>query len=220
MGIRKPSLSVTEARRLAETRNPAGPPSTSRVVPQGLPDRPEPAAATSIAPPAIEEAAKPVTPPAAVEKPVTITKPAVAFAQPGRGSSDTHLKSLLPTRADKVQVFISALLPAPGASTIYDMLCRQYPPQKALQMVLRRALHDYESMLEDGSFEKAPNAYPVSETAGLDDFVQTSRMMPKALVGIARAHFDPLGLESTRNFGRKLANAALASFFAREAAGR
>jgi hypothetical protein len=41
-------------------------------------------------------------------------------------------------------------------------------------------------------------------------------MMPVTLLTLARAHFDPLGLESTRAFGLKLATTALAAFFARE----
>jgi hypothetical protein len=127
-----------------------------------------------------------------------------------------YLNSLVPARTEKAQVFLSAPLPALGVSTVYETLCRQYQPQKALQMVLRRALQEYEAMLEDGSFLMAPEFYAVDQGAGLDDFVQTSRMMPKGLTGIARAHFDPLGLESTRSFGRKLAISALASFFARE----
>ncbi|KQU85443.1 hypothetical protein ASD00_32670 [Ensifer sp. Root31] len=143
-----------------------------------------------------------------------------AAAQSAKGLTKPvpFLQSLLPLRAEKTQVFLSALLPAPGVSPIYEMLCRQYPPRKALQMVLRRALHEYESMLEDGSFRKGPQFYATNPATRLDDFVQTSRMMPNPLLGIARAHFDPLGLESTRSFGRKLANAALASFFARETA--
>jgi hypothetical protein len=37
------------------------------------------------------------------------------------------------------------------------------------------------------------------------------------LLNRARAYFDPLGFESNRAFGRKLACAALAAFFAAEA---
>lgn len=82
-------------------------------------------------------------------------------------------------------------------------------------MILRRALDDYEQMLETGAFQKAPATY-ASKEADIEAMVQTSRMMPKQLVAVARAHFDPLGLESTRAFGRKLATAALATFFASE----
>ncbi|WP_454014906.1 VirC2 family conjugal transfer protein [Aquamicrobium terrae] len=49
--------------------------------------------------------------------------------------------------------------------------------------------------------------------------VQTFRMIPKGLVAIARAHFDPLGFETTRAFGMKLGTAALAAFFSREVRG-
>lgn len=83
-------------------------------------------------------------------------------------------------------------------------------------MILRRALHDYDEMLENGEFQKAAVTYAFDDTVPPDFFVQTSRMMPLQLLSIARAHFDPLGMESTRAFGRKLATAALAAFFARE----
>jgi len=112
---------------------------------------------------------------------------------------------------------VSALLPASGISPTFEILCRQHSAQKALQMILRRALSDYDEMLENGTFQKAAVTYAADDTAPADFFVQTSRMMPVPLLAIARAHFDPLGLESTRAFGRKLATAALAAFFAREA---
>jgi hypothetical protein len=111
-------------------------------------------------------------------------------------------------------VFISAYFPAPSFSPVFDILIRQYAPQKALQMILRRALADYEDMLEDGSFRNAGTFYAPAPLAPL--LVQTSHMMPKPLLTLARAHFDPLGLESTRAFGLKLATAALAAFFAAE----
>jgi hypothetical protein len=83
-------------------------------------------------------------------------------------------------------------------------------------MILRRALDDYEQMLENTAFQDTAAIYAPDETGAAGSIVQTSRMMPMGLVAIARAHFDPLGLESTRAFGRKLATAALAAFFARE----
>jgi len=116
------------------------------------------------------------------------------------------------SRLEKMQVFLFAPLPAPGVSTIFEALCRQYSPQKALQMILRRALDDYEELLESGAFQKTPICYPCEDT-GQASVIQTSRMIPNTLVAIARAHFDPLGMESTRSFGRKLATAALAAFF-------
>lgn len=85
-------------------------------------------------------------------------------------------------------------------------------------MILRRALDDYEDLLANGAFVKAPTTYAFDEDSPEASVIQTSRMIPKKLVTVARAHFDPLGLESTRAFGRKLGTAALAAFFAREAA--
>ena len=55
----------------------------------------------------------------------------------------------------KIQVFLSAPLPAAGVSPSFDA-CRQYPSAKALQMILRRALDGYEIRLEDGSHGTAP----------------------------------------------------------------
>lgn len=227
MGIRKPSLTVSEARRLAEERST--PEKASNTLARDRAESP----AKIVTPAAPSSPDSPVEPGATmtagvtemgytsggdgarqpVEKREPAARPTKALVKP-----EPFLQSLFPPRAEKTQVFISALLPAANVSPIYETLCRQYPPQKALQMVLRRALHEYESMLEDGSFRSGPQFYATDPTARMEDFVQTSRMMPRALLGVARAHFDPLGLESTRSFGRKLANAALASFFAREAA--
>ena len=127
--------------------------------------------------------------------------------------------SARPVRAqsEKVQIFLSAPLPIRGVSAAFDLLSRQYSPQKALQMILRRALDEYEEMLESGAFQRAVDNYASDDSDSTVSIVQTSRMIPKPLLALARAHFDPLGLESTRAFGRKLATAALAAFFAREA---
>ncbi|WP_314964436.1 VirC2 family conjugal transfer protein, partial [Bradyrhizobium cosmicum] len=80
----------------------------------------------------------------------------------------------------------------------FDSLCGQYRPAKALQMILRRALDDYQVMLLSASLTKPVAPYPVEEPLSL---VLTSRMMPRRVVEIALAHFDPLGLESARAFG-------------------
>ena len=115
----------------------------------------------------------------------------------------------------KFQAFLSAPLPAFGISMSYDALSRQYPQTKALQMVLRRALDDYEIRTDNGSHMTAPTDYPIGGRGALT-IVQTSRVIPVRLIEAARKHFDPLGFESTRAFGRKLACVALASFFETE----
>jgi len=84
-------------------------------------------------------------------------------------------------------------------------------------MILRKALDDYEDALDDGSFVKLQQDYDVDNDETEEAVVQTSRMIPKPLIEVARDHFDPLGLESARAFGRKLGTAALAAFFAHEA---
>ncbi|OCP23576.1 hypothetical protein BC361_20880 [Ensifer sp. LC54] len=115
----------------------------------------------------------------------------------------------------KIQVFLSAPLPARGVSASYDALTKQYSATKALQMILRRALDDYETRLDDGSYRASAAEYAIGNK-DKPAIIQTSRMMPVRLIDIARTHFDPLGFESTRAFGRKLACAALACFFERE----
>ncbi|MCJ9674099.1 MULTISPECIES: VirC2 family conjugal transfer protein [unclassified Neorhizobium] len=188
MAIRKPTLSVTEARRLSVVRSAA-----SQQISQPDGD----AAAPSVPLPAA-----PVPHP---KKQAPTVKP-VAAPAPNIGRNPPK----------KVQVFVSAFVPAPKVSPVFDILCKQYPPQKALQMILRRALDDYEEILTDGTFQKSPESYPPDTSEAHAVLVQTSRMIPAKLLKLARAHFDPLELESARAFGLKLATAALAAFFARE----
>lgn len=130
------------------------------------------------------------------------------------GNASARLK-LQKSYAEKIQVFVSAPFPAPGSSPTFEIASRHYPPRKALQMIMRRALQDYDSVLEKGRFRGLPQTY-ATDPAAEGHLVLTSRMMPMELQRIARAHFDPLGLESTRSFGQKLATAALAAFFTHE----
>jgi hypothetical protein len=203
MAIHKPSLTVTEARRLAKINSALGevdgglPPA---VFPKKLELAPEPAPVqTGTAPSAVRRTAdkpspKPSTTPSSF--PVAAAYDYSALAE------------------DKVQVYVSALQPAPGVSAMFDTLLINYPSRKALQMILRRALHDYDLGLESGEFLKYAPGYAINP-ATAESPIQTSRMMPKKVLALAREHFDPLGLETTRAFGRKLATAALAAFFAR-----
>ncbi|APO77126.1 crown gall tumor protein VirC2 (plasmid) [Rhizobium etli 8C-3] len=206
MAIRKPELTVAEARRLAAIRATA----TEKMTKSGGDGAADNSVTSFVVPPpstklkaaAGDEAAQarePVAPQRLRQAEKTTPAPAPA----------TRRKEV-----KKVQVFVSALVPAPKTSSVFDILIRQYSSQKALQMILRKALEDYEEMLSDGTFQKQPTNYQSSEAA--DALVLTSRMMPTSLLTIARAHFDPVGLESRRAFGFKLATAALASFFARE----
>jgi len=209
MAIRKPSVSVTEAKRLARSRLEEPLSETAlRAQPDGMANtvRAEPCNA-----PASERQESPER-----EETVAQTKP------PHRGNRripEATCEEAAPPEPSiiepKVQVFLSAPLPAAGICDAFDRLCRQYPANKALQMVLRRALDVYDIRLDNGSHLTAPNDYPI-DNPGIA-VVQTSRMMPVRLVEIARSYFDPLGFESTRAFGRKLACAALATFFEAEA---
>lgn len=155
-----------------------------------------------------------MTPLEQVAPPIVNAKvPATAFSE----ERTTILSNQSVEPDPKVQVFLSAALPTPGFSRGFDSLCEQYRPAKALQMILRRALDDYEVMLLSASLIKPVAPYPVEEPLSL---VLTSRMMPRRVVEIALAHFDPLGVESARAFGRKLASAALGMFFENDLAPR
>lgn len=256
MVIRKPNLSVAEARRLASVRSAA----SEQLLGKPLEGKPHTAAAgaangklsSTLTPPptapALTASAQATTqPPAKIaavpglagaatpldseepaeqsptaHKPISATKRKLARPEHGSATVSPPAAASVPlepysTDPEKIQVFLSAPLPAPGVSRVFELLCRQHRPKKALQMILRKALDDYEEMLEGGSFQQLAATYPClgPDTAGSE--IQTSRMIPKMLVAIARAYFDPLGFESTRAFGRKLGTAALAAFFAREA---
>jgi len=222
MAIRKPSVSVEEAKRLArllpdaEDRQakpndaiPAPEPETPTVLERDTIVEPAPFIAKPDEPPSsasIEPASRSVAS-SPVQRPGQAILPAQAFT--GVVFPEVELEE------PKSQVFLSAPLPARGVSPSFDALSKQYPATKALQMILRRALDAYEARLEDGSYKALQGEYQL-DAKGRPAIIQTSRMMPDRLIEIARGHFDPLGFESTRAFGRKLACAALACFFATE----
>lgn len=183
MAIRKPNLSVHEARHLSQARNAAL-------------DNDSPL-------PSIDQRI-----PAKPSRPSVSQSPPIATRQ-SSNTSDIE-------KVSTTQVFLSAPLPAGGVSRSFDYLSKQYSPAKALRMVLRRALDEYEHLLEMGGFEQLPGDYPVHTGSSKVPTIQTSRIMPITLLKRARAYFDPLGFESDRAFGRKLACAALAAFFASE----
>ncbi|QTG17173.1 conjugal transfer protein VirC2 (plasmid) [Agrobacterium tumefaciens] len=197
MGIRKPALSVGEARRLAATR----------------PEIVHPHLAVAAQNSAVSQSPKNLD--------QEDRRPVLAIAKRHHSADQQSMLTVdalsSTTAAKKIQVFLSARPPAPEVSKIYDNLILQYSPSKSLQMILRRALGDFENMLADGSFRAAPNSYLIPQTTSEKSIiVQTSRMFPVLLLEVARKHFDPLGLETARAFGHKLATAALASFFAGE----
>lgn len=250
MAIRKPGMTVSEARRLAEARaaeargGPGTPIATSvSATPAGayvpvpcspvsMPEFSE-TVETDLTPGVHPEA----TPRAADPKPSVRPSRTVGGASssasrhpekaniaapdpPNKPSAAANIDAVKSSRnltepVIKTQVFVSAPLPAVGVSSAFEILLQQYPPNKALQMILRRALDDYEQMLADGSFQKVAIGYPADATTPAK-LVQTSHMMRQPLLALARAHFDPLGLESARAFGLKLATAALTVYFSRE----
>jgi len=252
VAIRKPVLSVKEARSLAAHRSdllPSVTPHDPVGDPSALQPRPHtedvPVAATTIASIAAEvpilSTLEPEVVPLPVERPgpepvaivAEVPPPQVSQADTGlrrKAAEKTSRKAapdIAPTIAKrqkqqvigkrsedgKIQVFLSAALPARGVSKSFERLCRQYAPAKSLQMILRRALDDYEVLLENGDLDNLPETYTEAVAPEVCGIIQTSRIMPTRLIERARAHFDPLGFESDRAFGRKLASAALAIFF-------
>lgn len=190
MAIRKPSVSVREARRLSgkQELNDTPPSKAPKVA------DPTPAIATApMAPTQVEPSKQPL-------------------AKKARSKAAKNTKN----DSNKVQVYLTATVPDEGVSPSFDLLSRQYLPKKALQMILRRALLEYDVILKEQRFGKTPENYKTSKPESQQVSIQTSRMMPTHLAQVARDHFDPLGFESTRSFGRKLATAALAAFFQRE----
>ncbi|MBB4581566.1 hypothetical protein GGE45_003914 [Rhizobium aethiopicum] len=208
MGIRKPSVSVSEAKRLAKSRTDGSPLRTPLAAAESAPRASSPAPAPVQV---LAQAPEPDLGSAAVK---AEREPPPATAAFKRTPADGVFPEAQQPEP-KLQVFLSAPLPASGISRSYDALSRQYPQTRALQMVLRRALDDYEIRLDNGSHVTAPTDYAIGGSGALT-IVQTSRMIPVRLIEAARKHFDPLGFESTRAFGRKLACAALASFFEAE----
>ena len=197
MAIRKPILSVQEARRLSAIRPDTGAlgPVDAKVPPDEAPPIIDVVPPVPVPPAPKQVAFKPQP-----RSPISPKERPVAAAPPP------------PPPVSRVQVFVSAFVPSPGVSANFDQLSRQYVPEKALQMILRRALDDYEERLADGIFHDLPQSYASDGKL----VVQTSRIMPRDLVDLSRAYFDPLGFESSRAFGQKLASAALAAFFAAE----
>ncbi|MGX5805124.1 VirC2 family conjugal transfer protein [Bradyrhizobium sp. Arg314] len=189
MGISRPTISVKKVRQLAAMRLERSP-----VV--STPAFSNPSEATA------------PTELAGLSTSVTVAPPRALPARKTVGLSKESYQA-----DPKVQVFLSAALPARGISASFDMLTGQYRPAKVLQMILRRALDDYELLVSDGAFTKITPVYSVAEPPV---FVATSRMMPRRLVDMALAHLDPFGVESARTFGRKLATSALVIFFENE----
>lgn len=202
MGIRKPLLSVVETKRLAKIWPSVPVDDPGLEVATMTPADPDPTASVAEMPTCAKAmvTTENRSPPRRNATALTNERPPLP-------------SQFAPRSAGRIQVFLSAIVPSQGASRVFDQLCREYNPGKALQMILRRALDDYEGLLENGAFQKTATSYVSLEDNSAKSIVQTSRMMPVNLLAIARAHFDPLGLESARTFGRKLATAALAAFF-------
>ncbi|MEL6820017.1 MAG: VirC2 family conjugal transfer protein [Pseudomonadota bacterium] len=203
MGIRKPKVSAREARQLAG-QIPGKKAKEQAIVKKNESSGPQ---------------APKVPSPIEATEPVLAREPSVKAnikPKPDITPGPVPTSRMAPIRSAKTQVFLSAIIPAPGVSKSFDELSRYYPATKALQMILRRAMSDYEILLANGKFAKSTMAYPVPDGRPDQLLVQTSRSMPNELIEVATNHFDPLGFESKRAFGLKLATAALATFFKNE----
>jgi hypothetical protein len=176
---------------------------------------PTPAPKPAVSPAPEEQPAKP-PPDRAPSSPAAVA--AAPSERPKSVSKATHkTPAAVPAYGkDKVQLFLSVPIPAAGISRSFDILKQNHRPEKAVQLILRRALTQYEHKIGDGTFKSLPADYEADAGSNQNALVQTSRTMPGPLAEIARAHFDPLGFESERTFGRKIATAALATFFENE----
>lgn len=231
MGIRKPNLSVSEARRLANINSALPDQSSPMHVLDNLSTQPELPSdgdvVTSFSTPVLISNSKEQLKIADKTSPRNVSPKQVRAGKqaesdtlnPRPGNKDAALQHPLmvetldvASEVNKVQVYVSALRPAPGVSRTFDLLRDRYRPAKALQMILRRALQEYDELLLTGQFLQLPQTYEI-DTDFKETVIQTSRMMPKSCLAIARIHFDPLELETTRAFGRKLAVAALSAYF-------
>jgi VirC2 protein len=228
MGIRRPSLTVEEA-RLRARHVDAGVVTATRADNSTLPNTQpvlKPLSGRLALRPSAREAI--TSPPESAvevesEKNMQSVKPDKAHKTKSLPLKAAPNPVLVPRGAkfnssgdEKQQLFLSVPLPAKGISPSFDALSQSHLPVKALQMILKRALLNYERMILDGTFTDFPFEYEQDRTANQNVVVQTSRTMATQVVTIARNHFDPLGFESDRAFGRKVASAALSAFFHNE----
>lgn len=117
---------------------------------------------------------------------------------------------------EKEQIFVSVPLPAAGVSKSFDLLRQHYTPERALQLILRKAFDEYRIMIIDGSFKKAPQNYENVPADNETGYVTTSRTIELSLYQKAAELFDPFGFESKRVVGRSIGMSALAAFFEKE----
>jgi len=125
-------------------------------------------------------------------------------------------RAKIPAKPDRHQkpgvvVTIDVPLPATGVSVTFDTLCKTYPAKKALALILRKAMPEFERRLLDGKAKSAPRDYLVQPGD-----LKTTRTMPEDAYQLAKGQFDPLDMLPNRQFGRIVALAALAAFFKNE----
>jgi VirC2 protein len=226
MGIRRPSLTVEEARRRAEQKygldSPAraeAEPHHANAPPAQPASSPAPALGTSRA---VEPRPQRAPVPSLIQSsgPVIVARSgAKKGLGPGVGgisAKGTAAPRQMRVTADgeaKQQLFLSVAIPAKGVSGSFDSLCQNHTPAKALQLILRRALLLYERSILNGEFVHLAADYDEETSSEAAGVVQTSRTMMSRTVAVAKGYFDPLSFESDRAFGRMLATAALAAFF-------
>lgn len=153
MGIRKPAVSAENARRLATGQS-------ARSFQESMPVTSNPRVAIAAIEPESHQ-----TGDRTVSSQAFPAKRTVLRANERHGADP------------RVQVFLSAVLPARGISATFDALSAESRPTHALQMILRRALDDYELILSNGSLAENAPAYSVEEPPSI---VATSRMMRDA----------------------------------------
>jgi hypothetical protein len=140
-----------------------------------------------------------------------------AISNPAQEKQNRRAKT--PATADRgkkpgILITIDVPLPATGVSATFDTLCRTYSGKKALALILRKAMPEFERLLRDGKIESAPRDYPIQPGD-----LKTTRTMPEDGYQLAKVQFDPLDMLPNRQFGRIVALAALAAFFKNEKTG-
>ena len=211
MPIKKASVSSADA--LAEKRRLQGLPPPPEAPADQPAKRPDPIGASVASEPAEPPAGDVEATPEPAIEPTPEAVAAPATPSPRRPKPRSPAATAPDPSVPKATEFLTliAALPAPGVSDAFDTLSADMGAAKALQAILRRALDDYEAALLDGDGPRAVKDYTKTENE-----VRTSRHFQAAALAIARQTFDPFDVISKADLGRKIANAALSLYFARQ----
>ncbi|MEO1109836.1 MAG: VirC2 family conjugal transfer protein [Pseudomonadota bacterium] len=111
----------------------------------------------------------------------------------------------------KTNIAINVPFPPAGLSVSFDHLCDTFPRNRALALILKKAMSAYEEHLTDGTFKSLPKDYQTGE-----GMFSTTRNIETDLYTIAKSHFDPYDLLPDRQLGGLIGTSALAAYFENE----